>query len=142
MSFSFRVIIRERFEVMEISVKLPNNLYEDVSHLARAKKKSMAEIIKNAVRKAVIEESQTLERPLADCSDEEVLALANMKMSAAENRRMSELLDRQREEKITPLERNELDVLFRVYQVGNFRKAQGIAEAVRRGLIKTPDDLK
>ena len=127
---------------MEINVKLPNNLYQEVSHLAKTKKKSMATIIKNAVRKAVIEESETLERPLADCSDEEVLALANMKMSEAENKRMSELLGKQREETITPLERNELDALFRVYQVGNLRKAQGISEAVQRDLIKTPDDLK
>ena len=127
---------------MEISVKLPNNLYEDVSQMARAKKKSVAEIIKNAVRKAVAEEAENLARPLAGCSDAEVLAVANMKMSETENRRMSELLDKQREETITPLERNELDVLFRVYQVGNLRKAQGISEAVRRGLIKTPDDLE
>lgn len=127
---------------MEISVKLPNNLYQDVSHLAKTKKKSMATIIKNAVRKAVIEESENLERPLADCSDKEVLALANMKMSEAENKRMSELSEKQREETITPLEKNELDTLFRVYQVGNLRKAQGISEAVHRNLIKTPDDLK
>ncbi|HSK71543.1 MAG TPA: hypothetical protein VK892_07605 [Pyrinomonadaceae bacterium] len=127
---------------MEISVKLPDSLYRDVSHLARSKKKSVAEYVKNAVRKAVEEEAETLEKPLAGCSDEEVLALANMKMSEAENARMSELLDKQREEIITPLERNELDALFRVYQVGNLRKSQGIYEAVQRGLIKTPDDLE
>lgn len=127
---------------MDISVKLPDGLYENVSHLARAKKKSVAEFIKNAVKKAVAEDIENVERPLADCSDEEVLALANMKMSEAENSRMSELLDRQREKLITPLERNELDALFRVYQVGNLRKSQGISEAVRRGLITTPDDLK
>lgn len=126
---------------MEISVKLPNHLYQGVSHLAKTKKKSVATIIKNAVRKAVSDEAETRERPLADCSDEEVLALAKMKMSAAENKRMSELLAKQREETITPLERNELDALLRVYQVGNLRKAQGIAEAVQRGLIKTPADL-
>ena len=127
---------------MEISVKLPNNLYQNVSALAQAKKKSVAEIIKNAVRKAVIEDSETLKRTLAGCSDKEVLSVANMKMSEGENKRMSELLDKQREETIAPLERHELDVLMRVYQVGNLRKAQGIAEAVRRGLIKTPNDLK
>jgi metal-responsive CopG/Arc/MetJ family transcriptional regulator len=127
---------------MEISVKLPDSLYRNVSHLAQAKKKSVAEIIKNAVRKAVAEDAETLERTLIDCSDDEVLALANMKMSEAENRRMSELLEKQREEAITPLERNELDAVFRVYQVGNLRKSQGIYEAVQRGLIKTPDDLR
>ena len=127
---------------MEISVKLPNNLHQDVSHMAKAKKKSVATIIKDAVRKVVIEEAEALGRPLAGCSDKEVLALANMKMSEPENKRMSKLLDKQREETITPVERNEMDVLFRVYQAGNLRKAQGIAEAVQRGLIKTPDDLQ
>jgi metal-responsive CopG/Arc/MetJ family transcriptional regulator len=126
---------------MEISVKLPDNLYQNVSALAQAKKKSVAEIIKSALHKAVLEAAETLERPLADCSDEEVLALARMTMSAAENKRLGELLDKQREETITPLERNELDALLRVYQAGNLRKAQGIAEAVERGLLKAPADL-
>ncbi len=127
---------------MEISVKLPESLYKNVSQLARSKKKSVSEFVKNAVRKAVAEETETLERTLIDCSDEEILALANMKMSEAEDARMSELSEKRREEMITPLEKNELDVLFRVYQVGNLRKSQGIYEAVQRGLIKTPDDLK
>lgn len=126
---------------MEISVKLPDNLYQHVSALAQAEKKSVAEIINNAVCKAVLEAAETLERPLADCSDEEVLTLARMTMSAAENKRLSELLDKQREETITPLERNELEALLRVYQVGNLHKAQGIAEAVERGLLKAPADL-
>ena len=127
---------------MEISVKLPNNLYQNVSALAQAKKKSVAEIIKNAVKKAVAEENEMLDRPLADCFDSEVLALAKMKMSSAENKQMSELLGKQSAATITPLERNELDALMRVYQVGNLRKAQGISEAFQRGLIKTPDDLQ
>jgi predicted transcriptional regulator len=127
---------------MEISIKLPDSLYRGVTHLAKTKKKSVSEIIKNAVKKSVAEETEILDRPLTGCSDEEVLALANLKMSEAENRRMSELLDKQREETITPLERNELDALFRVFQFGNLRKAEGIYEAVQRGLINTPDDLK
>ena len=38
-------------------------------------------------------------------------------------------------------ERNELDALMVVYQMGTLQKAQGIYEAFLRGLIKTPDDL-
>jgi hypothetical protein len=126
---------------MEVSVNLSQQLYRNVSALAKAKKKSVPEIIKHAVQQAVVEKTEAAARPLTGCADEEVLALARMKMTAAENQRLNELMERQREDRITPLERNELEVLFRVYQVGNLRKAQGIAEAVQRGLIKTADDL-
>lgn len=127
---------------MEISVKLPESLYENVSHLARAKKKTVAEFVKNAVRKAVDEEAEVLERPLAGCSDEEVLYLANMNMPREQAERQSELLYKNQADTLSPLERNELESLLYVYQIGNLRKSQGIAEAVLRGLITTPDDLK
>lgn len=127
---------------MEISVKLPNNLYQGVSNLAKTKKKSISEIIKGAVKKVIAEEYESLERPLADCSDAEVLAVANMKMSKDQSERQSELLYKNQADTLTPLERNELESMILVYQVGNLRKSQGIAEAVLRGLIKTPDDLQ
>lgn len=127
---------------MEISVKLPNNLYQDISQMARAKKKSVAEIIKNALRKAVDEEEENSARSLAGCSDAEVLAVANMKMPKEQAERQSELLYKNQADTLTALERNELESLMLVYQHGNLRKSQGIAEAVLRGLIKTPDDLE
>ncbi len=127
---------------MEISVKLPNNLYEGVSHLAKSKKKSVATIIKNAMEKVVSEAAETIERPLADCSDAEVLALAKLKIPSEQAKRQSELLYKNQADTLTPLERNELEVQLYVYQIGNLRKAQGIVESVRRGLIKTPDDLR
>jgi Arc/MetJ-type ribon-helix-helix transcriptional regulator len=127
---------------MEISVKLPNNLYQNVSHLAHAKKKSVSEFVKSAVRKAVVEESQPLERPLIHCSDAEVLAVANMKMPKEQADRQSELLYKNQADTLSPLERNELESMLLVYGLGNLRKSQGIAEAVLRGLIKTPDDLQ
>lgn len=127
---------------MEINVKLPNNLYEGVSHLAKTKKKSVATIIKNAMERVVSEEAETIERPLADCSDAEVLALAKLKMPSDQAKRQSKLLYKNQADTLTPLERNELEVQLYVYQIGNLRKAQGIAESVRRGLIKTPDDLR
>jgi len=127
---------------MEVTVKLPKSLYKDVSQIALAKKKSIAEIITNAVRKEIAEETETLERPLADCSDEEVLALANLKMPKEQSDRQSELLYKNQAGKLTPIERNELNALMNVYQMDNLRKAQGIYEAVLRNLIKTPDDLE
>lgn len=127
---------------MEVSVKLPDSLYQNVSQIARTKKKSVAEFVKNAVKKAVDEEAESLGRPLADCSDEEVLALANMKMAKDQAERQSKLLYKNQADTLTALERNELESMLYVYQIGNLRKSQGIAEAVLRGLIETPDDLQ
>ncbi len=127
---------------MEITISLPDKVFANVANLASKTHRRVDEIIAEKVEREFSSETSELERPLAGCSDAEVLAVANMKMSEAENKRMSELLDKQREETITPLERNELDALFRVFQFGNLRKSQGIYEAVQRGLIKTPDDLK
>lgn len=127
---------------MEISVKLPNSLYRGVSNLAKTKKKSVGEIIKNAVKKVVAEETEILERPLLNCSDEEVLAMANLKMPEEQSNRQSELLYKNQADTLTPIERNELESLMLVYQYGNLRKSQGIAEAVLRDLIKSPDDLQ
>ncbi len=126
---------------MEVTISLPEHIFANVANLASKTHRRVDEVIAEKVERDFSSDTSELERPLAGCSDAEVLAVANMKMSEAENKRMSELLDKQREETITPLERNELDALFRVFQFGNLRKAQGIYEAVQRDLIKTPDDL-
>jgi hypothetical protein len=123
---------------MEITISLPDKIFANVANFASKTHRRIDEII---VEKIERDFSPETERPLLNCTNDEVLALANMKMSEAENNRLSELFDNQREEAISPLERNELDALMRVYEVGNLRKAQGIIEAVQRGLIKTPDDL-
>lgn len=125
---------------MEISVKLPNNLYQNVSHLAEAKKKSVAEIIKNAVRKAVAEDStdfeeqaEIIEQSIKFCSDKEVLELANLQMP--ENERLSYLFEKNRESVLTKKEHAELTKAVELSRINDLRKAFGIVEAKKRGLI-------
>jgi hypothetical protein len=127
---------------MEITISLPDNVFANVANLASKTHRRVDEVIAEKVEREFSSETGELERPLADCSDAEVLAVANMKMSKAQAKRQSELLYKNQADTITPLERNELESLLLVYQHGNLRKSQGIAEAVLRGLIKTPDDLK
>jgi hypothetical protein len=55
-------------------------------------------------------------------------------MSVRQSERMSELLDRQQAGVLTTDERPELWALLRVYELGQLRKAEALAEAVRRGL--------
>jgi hypothetical protein len=66
--------------------------------------------------------------------DAKVLANADLEMPAAEDERLSDLLDRQQAGLLTPSECSELTALMGLYQQLLLRKAQGRVEAVRRGL--------
>lgn len=125
---------------MEISVKLPNNLYQKVSHLAQVKKKSIAEVIKSAVKKAVIEDSfdfeeqtKIIEQSIKFCSDKEILELANLQMP--EDKRLNFLFEKNRESILTKKEHTELTKAVELSRVNDIRKAFGIVEAKKRGLI-------
>ncbi len=133
---------------MEVTIDIPKQIFQDVSQLAKREKKSVDKIFQQAVLRemqdysdANSEKENELERPLADCSDEEVLAVARLMMPKKQSNRMSRLLYINQNEQITQKERNELDSLMMVYQMGTLQKAQGIYEAFLRGLMKTIDDL-
>ena len=125
---------------MEISVKLPNSLYQGVSHLAHAKKKSVAEIIKNAVKKAIVEDAsdfeeqaKIIEQSIKFCSDKEVLELANLMMP--DDSRLNYLFEKNRESVLTRKEHAELTKAVELGRINDLRKAFGIVEAKKRGLI-------
>ena len=125
---------------MEISLKLPNNLYNDVSHLAQTKKKSVGEIIKKAVKKAVAEDAsdfeeqaKIIEQSIKFCSDKEVLELANLQIP--DDARLSYLFEKNRESVLTKKEQIELTKAVELSRINDLRKAFGIIEAQKRGLI-------
>ncbi len=82
--------------------------------------------------------SKPVERPLADYSDEEVLALANLQMPKKQSERHSQLLYKNQAGTLKPSEKKELDFFQQVYGVALLRKTEGIYEAVQRNLIKSP----
>jgi predicted DNA-binding protein len=125
---------------MEISVKLPNSLYEGVSHLAQTKRKTVGEIIRNAVKKAVSEDSsdfeeqvKIIEQSIKFCSDKEVLELANLQTS--EDEYLKHLFEKNREGVLTKKEHAELTRAVEQSRINDLRKAFGIVEAKKRGLI-------
>jgi hypothetical protein len=75
-----------------------------------------------------------LHTPIHHLSDEAVIALAETKMPLSQNQRLGEL---QGKGKVSPLieaEQYELMALLQVYQLGQLRKSEALAEAVQRGL--------
>ncbi len=67
--------------------------------------------------------------------DDDVLALAHSKMDETQNERLHTLQLRGKVGKLPEYERDELLALLHIYQKGQLRKAEALAEAVRRGLI-------
>jgi len=81
-----------------------------------------------------MEEARSLERLVSTLSDDDVLALSKAQMRPAQGRRLSELLEKQREGELTGSERPELLALMQVYKQLWTRQSEALAEAVRRGL--------
>jgi hypothetical protein len=80
---------------------------------------------------------ETFHPPLSNLSDVEVLALADSKMNPIQNQRLGELQAKGKASGLTIDERYELMALMQICQLGQLRKSEALAEAVRRGL-RTP----
>lgn len=125
---------------MEITVNLPESVYRNVSNLAKKSNRKVVDLIVETVEEKY--SSEMPERPLADASDEEVLSLAKLEMPKEQSDRHSELLFKNQAGTLSLEEKQELDFFQQIYGVALARKTEGIYEAVRRNLIKTPADLK
>ena len=75
-----------------------------------------------------------LQPPVATLSDAEVTQLADAKMDAAQNQRLGALQAKGKAEGLSAAERYELLALLQIYQLGQLRKSEALAEAVQRGL--------
>ncbi len=127
---------------MEVTLNLPDNIYRSFERLAEKTSQPIDEVIAEKIQADYWVENVNADESLVNLSDAEVLELANLKLSKHQDKRMSQLLENQRESRITTSEKIELEGLMGLYRMGTLRKAQGCLEAVKRGLIKTPADLK
>ncbi|MGH7493082.1 MAG: hypothetical protein ACREOO_11880 [bacterium] len=73
---------------------------------------------------------------VSSLADTEVLALADAKMDSTQNERLGALQAKGKTRGLTPDERYELLALMQIYQLGQLRKSEALAEVVRRGLRK------
>lgn len=125
----------------QITITLPNDVYQKAEHFARLANRDLASILVDTIQFSIppiTQEAANLE-PVSKLSDQQVLALTELQMKSEEDSRLSELLDRQQAGILTESEHPELQVLMQIYQEGLLRKATALSEAVKRGLIKELD---
>ena len=127
---------------MEVTLNLPENIYRNFTELAEKKHRRLEEVITDKLQDDFSAENDDYEQTVAGWTDEAVLALAKLKIPTEYADGMSVLLERLDEGKITASEERELEIYTELCQISTLRKAYGIAEAVKRGLITSPDDLK
>lgn len=72
--------------------------------------------------------------PIELLSDEQVLALRDLRLDSAQQAELGDLLERQREGLLAGAERARLDALLDIYQQGMLQKARALKVAVERGL--------
>jgi hypothetical protein len=123
---------------VEVTLTLPENLVEYAKRLGDATQRDVAAILADALEMLLptwenLSENTSIPS-VSSLSDAEVLALADSKMDAVQNQRLGELQQRGKTIGLTEAERYELLALLQIYQIGQLRKSEALAEAVQRGL--------
>jgi hypothetical protein len=120
----------------QITVDLPDHLYQRAERLAQMTGREIADILATTLEVSLPPLTSEIEGnyAVASLSNDEVLTLSELQMDSAQDTRLSELLQKQQAGKLSDAERIELQALMRIYEMGLLRKAQALAEAVRRGL--------
>jgi hypothetical protein len=124
-----------------IIINLPESLAASVQRLGEATAREISDVLLDTLEIVLPTldnlSEMSINSNIADISDEEVLELANLKMDVFQNQRLGELQAKGKNTGLTAGERYELLILMSLYQMGQLRKSEGLAEAVKRG-IKTP----
>jgi hypothetical protein len=112
----------------KVTVELPDELAQRARAVAARTERPFEEILVDWIR-------QGGAQPVLELlSDEELLAVCDGEMDAAQQEELSELLERAQEEALPEAERRRLEELMRGYRAGLVRKAQALQLAVTRGL--------
>ena len=113
---------------LQVTLTLPDRVAQSAERVARRTKRTVESVLSEWLDRAASE------LPVEALSDEEVLALSDLRMSDAEQSELSDLLSDNREGTLGAAGRLRLDRLMRDYDRRLLRKSQALREAVERGL--------
>jgi len=117
----------------QVTLRLPDRLYRSATRLAIGVQRPVRAVLTDVLLSA-LDAWDVQDEAIERWADQRVLSQCDAQMSPRQSERLSELLDRQQSGQLTVDEKPELWALMRVYEAGQLRKAEALAEAVRRGL--------
>ncbi|MGI0485597.1 hypothetical protein ACN4EK_09190 [Pantanalinema rosaneae CENA516] len=123
---------------IEVTLKLSEHLIEQARHLGVATQRDLGTVLTDVLEMLwlTVDRVPVLDAlpPTTELPDSDVLMLADAKMDDVQNQRLGDLQAKGKASGLTSAERYELLALLQIYQVGQLRKSEALAEAVRRGL--------
>jgi len=125
-----------RTKSAKVTLTLPVYLVEEATRFAGATQRDVQSVLADTLEMMwpTLGDLPASYPPVARLSDTEVLALAGSKMDPIQNKRLGQLQTKGKSVGLTTAERYELLALIQIYQLGQLRKSEGLAEAVKRGL--------
>jgi hypothetical protein len=121
----------------EVTLNLPEPLLAHAKKLGQATQRNVDVVLTDTLEMLwlTLEETPNLaETSISELPDDAVLKLANAKMNESQNQRLGDLQAKGKAAGLTDAERYELLALLQIYQLGQLRKSEALAEAFHRGL--------
>jgi len=119
----------------QLTVDLPDDVAASLALMAASRGRNTLQLAADLIRSSVAENTVEKElQSLQGLSDEDVIAMADLRLTPDEDARLHELLELNGEDALSDQQRSELDDLMHVYDDAVLRKSMGLAEAVRRKL--------
>jgi hypothetical protein len=124
-----------------VTVNLSDEVYRRAKRFALIANRDLSSVIADTVASSfpLTGVDSDLISPVADLTDEQVMALTKLEMEPLQDAKLSTLLDKQQAGSLESGEPEELESLMQVYREGLLRKATALAEAVNRGLMEPLD---
>jgi predicted DNA-binding protein len=120
----------------QVTISLPDETYQRAKYLATLTGRDITEVLAETIQLSLepLGTAHATGPAVAELADAEVLEIADSHMDPNQAERLSTLLASQQAGTLTHEGREDLTVLFQVYQEGMLRKARALHEAVARGL--------
>ena len=119
---------------MEVTINLPEKVFANLSNAADKSNRRIDEIILEKIERDFTVDVEDLEKQIAACSDEEILELAEIKMLPREDKRLSGLLKKQNEGRLSDDEQREMWQLMDASRLTTLKRALASREISRRSL--------
>ncbi len=133
-----------------ITLHLSSQLASSARMLARHRGQKLSEFVSDELQRLLSKKAWLgIERRIGNAkvrassavfSDEEIMRFANARMAQWQAQQMHRLIHTAGTRKLTIEEEKILNTLLEIYNETCLKKAQGIAEAIRRGLLPSMTD--